>query len=524
MTYLPASGTILPAGAQTLSVTFTPTDSNDYNSATGSVTLTVNKATPTITWSTPAAITYGTALSATQLNATSGGVAGSFIYTPASGTVLTAGSQTLSVTFAPTDTTDYNSASGSVSLTVNKATPTITWATPAAITYGTTLTATQLDATSGGVAGTLAYTPDAGTVLGAGSQTLSVIFTPTDTTDYNTASGSVILTVNKAAPTLTVATSGTPSNYGATVTFTATISSGPTGSVTFYDGGVSIGTGTISGTTASYTTSSLAAGAHTMSAGWAGNTNYSSIASTGITQVVSKATPLITWETPSPISYGTALSATQLDASSGGVAGSFVYSPPSGTVLGVGSQTLSVAFTPTDSADYNTASGSVTLTVNDKVTPVITWATPAAITYGMALSATQLNANSGGVAGNMVYSPPAGAVLGGGSQTLQVTFTPTDTTDYNTVIQTVTLTVNKSTVVVSGASSPAPSLFGDTVQITFTFTGAGVAPSGTTTVMDGDVTLATVPISAGAATYTTDSLNSGAHTLKAIYNGDDNYQ
>jgi hypothetical protein len=162
--------------------------------------------------------------------------------------------------------------------------------------------------------------------------------------------------------------------------------------------------------------------------------------------------------------------------------------------------------------------------VNDKVTPVITWATPAAITYGMALSATQLNANSGGVAGNMVYSPPAGEVLGGGSQTLQVTFTPTDTTDYNTVIQTVTLTVNKSTVVVSGASSPAPSLFGDTVQITFTFTGAGVAPSGTTTVMDGDVTLATVPISAGAATYTTDSLNSGAHTLKAIYNGDDNYQ
>ncbi len=525
MVYTPATGTVPAAGSQTLSVAFTPTDTTDYNSASGSVTLTVNKATPTITWATPAAITYGTPLSAIQLDATSGGVAGSFVYTPVSGTVLTAGSQTLSVTFTPTDTTDYNTATGSVSLTVNKATPTITWTTPSAITFGTALSATQLNASSGGVAGTLVYTPDAGTVLGAGSQTLSVVFTPTDTTDYNTASDSVTLAVNKATPTLTVATSGTPSIYGASVTFTATISSGPTGSITFYDGGVSIGTGTISGNTASLTPAiRLAAGAHTITAGWASNSNYNSVVSSGITQVVSKFTPTLSWETPSPISYGTALSAAQLDASSGGVPGTFVYSPASGAVLGVGSQTLSVTFNPTDSADYNTASGTVTLTVNDKVTPVITWATPAAITYGSALSATQLNASSGGVAGTMLYSPAAGTVLGGGAQILQVTFTPTDTTDYNTVIQTVTLTVNKTSVVVSGASSAAPSLFGDSVQISFTFTGAGVTPTGTATILDGAVTLATVPISAGAATYSTNSLTSGPHTMKAIYNGDDNYQ
>ena len=47
----------------------------------------VNKATPTITWATPAAITYGTALSSTQLNAT-GSVAGTTVYSPVSGTVL----------------------------------------------------------------------------------------------------------------------------------------------------------------------------------------------------------------------------------------------------------------------------------------------------------------------------------------------------------------------------------------------------------------------------------------------------
>ncbi len=60
-------------------MTLTPTDTTDYTTATQTVSLTVNKATPTITWATPAAITYGTALSATQLDATSGGVAGTFV-------------------------------------------------------------------------------------------------------------------------------------------------------------------------------------------------------------------------------------------------------------------------------------------------------------------------------------------------------------------------------------------------------------------------------------------------------------
>ena len=84
----------------------------------GSDSTSPTKTTPTITWSTPAAITYGTALSTTQLDATAS-VAGTFVYTPAAGTIPLAGSQTLSVTFMPSDTTDYNSASDSVTLTVN---------------------------------------------------------------------------------------------------------------------------------------------------------------------------------------------------------------------------------------------------------------------------------------------------------------------------------------------------------------------------------------------------------------------
>jgi len=162
--------------------------------------------TPTITWATPVAITYGTPLSSTQLDAgasVSGTtIPGTYVYSPASGAVLTAGSQTLSVTFTPTDTTDYTTAKGSVQLTVNQATPAITWATPVPITYPTPLGSTQLDATSP-VAGTFVYSPPAGTVLAVGMQTLSVTFTPTDTTDYTTAMDSVPLTVlNPAGVTL----------------------------------------------------------------------------------------------------------------------------------------------------------------------------------------------------------------------------------------------------------------------------------------------------------------------------------
>ena len=102
---------------QTLHVDFTPNDAANYNTASKDVTINVSKATPTITWSNPADITYGTALSNTQLNA-SASVPGSFVYDPASGTVLSAGTHTLNVTFTPTDTANYTNAIANVTINV----------------------------------------------------------------------------------------------------------------------------------------------------------------------------------------------------------------------------------------------------------------------------------------------------------------------------------------------------------------------------------------------------------------------
>src|SRR5205085_1058106 len=109
------------------------------------------------------------------------------------------------------------------------------------------------------------------------------------------------------------------------------------------------------------------------------------------------------------IVYGTALSATQLNASTP-VTGTFAYAPALGAMLNAGAgQTLSTTFTPADGANYTTATASVTIDVT-KATPAITWAAPAGITYGTALSATQLNASTP-VTGTFAYTPALGAML-----------------------------------------------------------------------------------------------------------------
>jgi hypothetical protein len=486
--YSPLAGSTPATGSDTLSVTFTPTDATDYTTATATVTLTVTKATPVITWATPAAITFGTVLSGTQLNATAS-VGGTFVYSPLAGTTPIAGSDTLSVTFTPTDTTDFVNATATVTLTVNKATPVITWATPAAIIFGTTLSGTQLNATAS-VGGVFVYSPLAGTTPATGSDTLSVTFTPTDTTDYNTATATVTLTVSKATPVITWATP-------AAITFGTVLSATQLNA-----------TASVAGTFV-YTPlsgSRPAAGSDTLSVTFTPTdaTDYTTATAT-VTLTVNKATPVITWATPSAITFGTTLSATQLNATAS-TFGTFVYSPLAGTTPATGSDTLSVTFTPTDAANFTTATATVILTVT-KATPVITWATPAPITFGTVLSGTQLNATAS-VGGTFVYSPLAGTTPATGSDTLSVTFTPTDTTDYANASATVTLTVNKATPVITWAT-PAAITFGTVLsgtQLNATASTAGTFvynPLAGTTPAGGSDTLSVTFTPTDAADYTT---------------------
>jgi len=444
--YSPAAGTVLPAGNQTLSVIFTPTDTADYTTATANSSLTVSQATPTVSWPVPAAISYGTALSATQLSATAS-VPGTFAYSPAAGTVLPAGNQTLSVTFTPTDTADYTTATANSSLTVSQATPTVSWPVLAAISYGTALSATQLSATAS-VPGTFAYSPAAGTVLPAGNQTLSVTFTPTDTADCTTATANSSLTVSQATPTVSWPVPAAIS-YGTALSATQLDATASVSGTFAY----SPGAGTV-----------LPAGNQTLSVIFTpmDTTDYTA-ATANISITVSKVTTTLSWPVPPAISYGTALSATQLSATAS-VSGTFAYSPAAGTVLSAGNQTLSVTFTPTDTTDYTPATATTSITVS-KVTPIVSWPVPAAISYGTALSATQLDATAS-VPGTFAYSPAAGTVLPAGNQTLSVTFTSMDTTDYTPATATTSLTVRQTHLAYADQGS-------------ITNTGSSANPSGT---------------------------------------------
>jgi hypothetical protein len=323
---------------------------------------TVDRATPTVTWANPADITYGTPLSSTQLNATAD-VSGAFAYTPAAGIVLGAGTQTLSVTFTPTDTADFNSVTQTATLTILRATPTVTWADPAAIIFGTPLSASQLDAqagwTVGGsavtVPGAFTYTPAAGTVLGVGSHTLSVTFTPADTADYTSASASVTLTVGQATPTVTWADP-------ADIVYGTALGAAQLGATADVPGSFaySVAAGTF-----------LGAGTYTLTVTFTpdDSANYQSV-TRDMTLTVDRAAPTVTWADPAAAVYGTPLSAAQLNATAD-VPGTFAYNVAAGTVLGAGAHTLSVTFTPADTANYEAVSASVTMTV-DRATATVT--------------------------------------------------------------------------------------------------------------------------------------------------------
>src|SRR6201999_1358591 len=405
----------------------------------------VNKAAPVISWSNPASIVYGTALSATQLNATAS-VPGTLVYTPAAGNIPAAGTDTLSVTFTPTDTTNYTTITQTVQIVVTQAAPVITWSNPASIVYGTVLSATQLNATAS-VAGTLVYTPAAGSTPAAGTDTLSVTFTPTDTTNYSTVTKQVQIVVTQAAPVITW-------SNPASIVYGTALSSTQLNA-----------TASVAGTLV-YTPAAgniPAAGTDTLSVTFTptDTTNYSTVTKQ-VQIVVTQAAPVITWSNPASIVYGTALSATQLNATVS-VAGTLVYTPAAGNIPAAGTDTLSVTFTPTDTTSYSTVTKTVQIVVT-QAAPVITWSNPANITFGTALSATQLNATAS-VPGTLVYTPAAGSIPAAGTDTLSVTFTPTDTTNYTTITKNVQIVVTQAAPVITW-SNPGSITYGTALSAT----------------------------------------------------------
>ena len=217
--------------------------------------------------------------------------------------------------------------------------------------------------------------------LAAGAHSICAVYSG-DLFFFPESSATVSYTVTEDATTVTLAASSASTNLNQPLTFTATVTPAalnaaqpPVGNIIFYDGTIPIGTGSTLSAAAPYVstfaTSSLAAGPHSISASFVDiDGNFAGNSSPVSVETINLLVPVIDWTPgPSEFSYGTPLTATQLnaaatDSSGNPVSGTFSYNFAKGAILNAGTVNLTATFTPSDPTSYAVNSQSVTLTVD----------------------------------------------------------------------------------------------------------------------------------------------------------------
>jgi len=271
-------------------------------------------------------------------------------------------------------------------------------------------------------------------------------------------------------PPIALSTSLNPAPGGSPLTFTAHLTGNcntPTGTVSFYDGSTSIGTGVLNGSgTALLNTSLLVVGQHNLTAQYPGDFNFDASASDVLVQTI----------TGDPTS--TSLGVTPNPASA--------FAP--------------VTLSSTVISQYGTPTGSVSFTAN-----------------GTALATAALNGS--GKAATTV------STLGAGTYSIVANYTA-DTRFQPSSSSAVQMVVIGATSVTSLTASPNPSAV--TQPIVFTATVRAkqgtITPTGSVTFSDGATALAAVALNpSGVATFTTSLLSFGAHAITAQYAGSTNF-
>ena len=471
-------------GTASQGVTFTPTDTTDYSALTGTASVTVNKATSSVTtWPTASSITYGQTLASSTLSGGASTPAGSFAFTTPT-TKPNAGTASQSVTFTPTDATNYSTLTGTASVTANKATSSVTtWPTANSITYGQTLASSTL---SGGVstpAGSFGFTTPT-TAPGTGTASQGVTFTPTDTTDYSTLTGTASVTVNKATSSVTTWPTASSISYGQTLS-SSTLS-----------GGVSTPAGSFAFTTPT-TKPNVGTASQSVTFTPTDTTDYSTLTGTASVTVNKATSSVTTWPTASSITYGQTLASSTLSGGASTPAGSFAFTTPT-TAPGVGIASQSVIFTPTDTTDYSTLTGTASVTVNkaSSSTALVSSVNPSAIGQSVNFTATITGQYGGTATGSVTFSNGStslGSVsLSGGTASVASTALPLGTDTITAVYGGDTSftgsTSNSVSQVVNQVPNPAPVISG----ISPAFTNAGGAAFTLTVTGSGFVSNSTV--------------------------------
>jgi large repetitive protein len=395
---------------------------------------------------------------------------------------LTAGAHSLTAVYSG-DTGDAGSTSTALTQNVKATTTTTLTAAPnpSVSGQGVLLTATV----TAGATGTVSFYDNVSTLIStqplsggtpnAATYTVSnlpAVPSPNSITaiyngDSNNAtstSNAVTQTVqNGTVTSLSLSAGANPSTAGQSLTFKATVTpSAAAGTITFFDGVTQIGQGTLSGGTASLTTSALTAGAHSLTAVYGGDANDGGSTSTALSQNVKAVTTTTLTAAPNPSvsGQGVLLTAT-------------VTAGATGTVSFYDNVSTLISTQPLSGGTPNTA----TYTVSN---------------LAAAPSPNSITAIYSGDSNNATSTSSA----------------------VNQVVQNITVT----SLSLSAGTNPSAS----GLSLTFKAAVTPSAATGTITFFDGATQLGVMNLSGGTASYTTSALAAGVHSLKVVYSGDTN--
>jgi len=366
-----------------------------------------------------------------------------------------------------------------------------------------------------------------------------------------------------APATILLASTLNPSNFGNSVTFTASVVStatkAATGAVLFFDNGAQIGSGVLAGNpaAATFTTATLAVGTHPITVTYAGdpyNAAYSSV--TPLNQVVNlAATATTVAAVPNPGTAGALETITATVAVTAGTVtpvGSVTFTSGA-TVLG----TANLAANGKASITPSLAPGSyqVVATYSGNTQAGTSASAPLPLTIVQATTQTTLNVNpvQGLVTQPIVFTATvtgngatptgnvnftangnsigAAPVNGSGVATITVSTLPVgvytilanytgDTNDATSVSAPTTLNVVLGTTATTLTAAPNPALVTQTVTFTAKVTGNGAAPTGQVNFIANGATIGSAPLTAGTATFTDSALAVGSYIVTASYVGD----
>jgi hypothetical protein len=528
-------------------------DSNvtlSINSGPGTLTgtATVSAVNGIATFSNLALDTAGTY----TLQATDGNIAGatsnSITVSPAAASQLIVDQQPTTVTaesaIAPAVTVDIEDQFGNL-VTTNTSTITLAVNTGLGSLSGTTAAAA-----SGGIAtfGNLSLDT-------AGTYTLKA-------TDGNLTSATTnAFTVNPLASTTSLAASSDSLTAGQVVAFTATVTAengSPTGTVTFMDGSIPVGTAPINSTTHQATafTDSLPSGSNDITATYNGSGEFAT-SSTSLTESVSAsvATTITLATSSDSILAGLVIAFTaKVTAATGSPTGIVTFMDDS-TLIGTAvinattheaigfTLSLPVGFnditaTFSSSAGFSASSTSLVQIINPgtpTTTSLIASSNPVTAGQVIAFTATVTSA-SGSPTGTVTFMDgaiPIGTAAINPDTHQAIAFALSLPAGSNIITAAynggpgfaassaaLAEAVNAPTTTTLAASSNSTTS-GQVIAFTATVAADGASPTGTVTFMDGSLPIGTAPIDpiTGQAIAFTDSLPTGSNKITATYNG-----